>query len=141
MNIGDLARETGLTASKIRFYERIGLFTLVDRKSNGYRTYPDEAVAVLELITNAQKAGFSLDEIRTLVPQDLSSGEHDALIAALETKIADIAAMEAQLAESRKRLTGLIADIQSKPEGMDCADNAKRVLSRLFSGTGKVGVA
>ena len=32
MKIGELAERTGLTPSRIRFYERIGLLTLVERK-------------------------------------------------------------------------------------------------------------
>lgn len=36
MKIGELAQQTGLTTSKIRFYERIGLLKTVDRRSNGY---------------------------------------------------------------------------------------------------------
>jgi len=31
MKIGELAERTGLTPSRIRFYERIGLLTLVER--------------------------------------------------------------------------------------------------------------
>ncbi|NCO45819.1 MAG: MerR family DNA-binding transcriptional regulator, partial [Vibrio sp.] len=47
MNIGELAKRTGLSASKIRFYEKVGLFKTVKRKANGYRSYPPEAVMVL----------------------------------------------------------------------------------------------
>lgn len=72
MKIGELAERTGLTPSRIRFYERIGLLTLVAREANGYRSYPQEAVTVLDLITAAQKADFSLDEIRMLIPAGLA---------------------------------------------------------------------
>lgn len=37
MKIGDLAKRTGLTASRIRFYERVGLLKAVERTTNGYR--------------------------------------------------------------------------------------------------------
>ena len=53
MTIGELARRTGLTNSRIRFYESAGLLQTVDRRPNGYRTYPPEAVLVLELATVA----------------------------------------------------------------------------------------
>ncbi|WP_017403647.1 MULTISPECIES: MerR family transcriptional regulator, partial [Brucella] len=98
MKIGELAKRSGLAASRIRFYESIGLLKTVDRRSNGYRTYPEEAVLVLHLIATAQKAGFSLDEIRTLLPPDLDNWEHDALIEVLRRKVADIEALEARLA-------------------------------------------
>ncbi|THF66168.1 MerR family transcriptional regulator [Pseudothauera nasutitermitis] len=132
MNIGELAKRTGLTNSRIRFYERAGLLRTVDRRPNGYRTYPPEAVLALELITTAQKAGFSLDEIRTLLPPDLEHWEHDALLEALRRKVGDIEALEAKLAQSRAQLVALIQDIEAKPGDMDCAANARRVLSRVL---------
>ncbi|WP_443111535.1 MerR family DNA-binding transcriptional regulator [Burkholderia sp. FERM BP-3421] len=44
MKIGELAERTGLTPSRIRFYERIGLLTAVERQTNGYRAYSSDAV-------------------------------------------------------------------------------------------------
>ena len=131
MNIGELAKQTGLTASKIRFYEGIGLLTLVDRRPNGYRTYPAAAVMVLNIISIAQRAGFSLDEIRALLPADLEHWEHEALVTALTRKIADIEALEARLAQSKAHLLHLLGEIQSRPDDIDCVDNAKRILSRI----------
>ena len=64
MKIGELAKRSGLSAATIRFYESKGLITAVSRKSNGYREYPLEAVAVLSIIASAQQTGFTLDEIR-----------------------------------------------------------------------------
>jgi len=132
MNIGELAKHTGLTNSRIRFYERTGLLKAAERRPNGYRTYPPETVLMLELITTAQKAGFSLDEIRTLLPPDLGHWEHDALIEALRRKVADIEALEARLAHSKAQLVTLIQDIEAKPGNMDCATNARRVLSHVL---------
>ncbi|WP_199085384.1 MerR family transcriptional regulator [Bosea sp. ASV33] len=132
MTIGELAKRTGLTNSRIRFYESAGLLQTVDRRPNGYRTYPPEAVLVLELITTAQKAGFSLDEIRKLLPPGLDHWDHAALIAALRRKVADIETLETRLKESKAQLVALIADIEAKPDDMDCVANARRVLSRVL---------
>lgn len=132
MNIGELAKRTGLTNSRIRFYESAGLLKTVERRPNGYRTYPSETVLVLELIATAQKAGFSLEEIRTLLPSDLMDWQHDALIKALRAKVTDIEALEARLAQSKAQLVALIADIEAKPDDIDCAANARRVLSRML---------
>ncbi len=135
MNIGDLAKRTGLTHSRIRFYEREGLLTTVERRANGYRAYPNNAVLVLDLIATAQRAGFSLDEIRTLLPSDLADWKHDALIAALRGRVADIEALQARLAESKAQLVALIAGIEGKPDDLDCAANARRVLSTVLGKT------
>lgn len=134
MKIGELAQRTGLAASRIRFYESIGLLKLVQRQANGYRSYPEEAVLVLNLITTAQQAGFSLDELRTLLPQDLAQWEHGKLLDTLQAKVKDIEALQQRLAQSKAHLLALIDEIESKPDDIDCATNAKRVLSKMNLG-------
>ena len=134
MKIGELARRSGLAHSRIRFYESIGLLKTVERRPNGYRTYPPEAVQVLDLIASAQKAGFSLDEIRALMPADLEQWEHGSLIEALRRKVEEIGALEARLAQSKAHLVALLAEIEAKPGEIDCAANARRVLSRMQHG-------
>lgn len=131
MKIGELAARTGLAASRIRYYERIGLLKTVARKSNGYRSYPPEAELVLNLITRGQAAGFSLDELQKLMPPDLAHWDHDVLVATLRRKVADIESLEARLAASRAELEAVISDIETKPDDIDCESNARRVLSRI----------
>lgn len=131
MKIGELAKRTGLAPSTIRFYESKGLLQTVSRQSNGYREYPQEAVMVLGIIHSAQQTGFSLDEIKKILPADLSNWQHEQLLLALNKKVADIEAMEARLKESKNQLVALIQFITDKPEGMACADNAKRVLKEF----------
>lgn len=132
MNIGELAKRTGLTNSRIRFYESAGLLKTVERRANGYRVYPPEAVLTLELIMTAQKAGFSLDEIRTLLPSDLEDWQHDALIETLRRKMEDIGALQMRLRQTKAQIVALIKDIEAKPDDIDCAANARRVLSRML---------
>jgi len=131
MKIGELARRSGLTTSRIRFYEASGLLQSVERQANGYRAYPPEALMVLEIITGAQKAGFSLDEVRNLLPADLGNWQHDDLTLALQRKVSDIEALEQRLAHSKAHLLGVIDSIRDKPVGMACAENAKQVLGRM----------
>ncbi|WP_293222150.1 MerR family transcriptional regulator [Ottowia sp.] len=131
MKIGELAQRTGLAASRIRFYERIGLLKTVQRQANGYRSYPADAVLTLRLITAGQRAGFSLDELRTLLPDGLAGWEHDALIDTLRRKVQGIEALQAQLAQSRAHLLELVAQIEARPADMDCAANARRVLAEM----------
>jgi DNA-binding transcriptional MerR regulator len=131
MKIGELATQTGLAPSRIRFYERIGLLKAVQRQANGYRSYPAEAALVLRLISIGQQAGFSLDELRTLLPGDLAQWEHGTLLDTLRRKVQDIETLQAQLAHSKAQLTELMAQIEAKPDDMDCATNARRVLSEM----------
>lgn len=133
MKIGELAERTGLAPSRIRFYERVGLLK-VERQSNGYRTYPPQAVLLLDLIAAAQQAGFSLDEIRTLLPPDLAQWKHGSLVETLQSKVQDIEALQVRLAQSKAHLVALLAEIEAKPAEIDCTTNARRVLSRIRSG-------
>lgn len=134
MKIGELAEQTGLAPSRIRFYERIGLLKTVKRQSNGYRSYPPEAVLVLGMITAAQKAGFSLDELRTLLPSDLTQWNHEALTSALRQKIQDIEEIQQRLADSKSQLQDVLTQVEAKPNDMDCATNARRVWSQISFG-------
>lgn len=128
MKIGELAKRTGLTPSAIRFYESKGLLNAVSRQENGYREYPLEAVAVLSIIVGAQQTGFSLDEIKQVLPEDFTNWQHDQLMAALRAKVRDIEAMEVKLAQNKSHLQTLIQLIDAKPDGMACEDNAVRVM-------------
>ena len=132
MQIGELAQHTGLTPSRIRFYERIGLLRPAERQANGYRRYPDEAVLTLRLIATAQRAGFSLDELRTLLPEGSTRRwDRPALLAALERKLLAIEALQAQLADNHAQLLAVMAQVQNRPSDIDCATNAQRVLRGL----------
>lgn len=131
MKIGELARRTGLATSTIRFYESKGLLNAVSRQENGYRAYPPEAIALLSIIVNAQQTGFTLDEIKQVLPEDLGTWRHEDLLTALRKKIGDIEAMEAKLAQNKANLRSLIQLIDAKPDGMDCSDNAFRVMDTL----------
>lgn len=71
MRIGELAKISGLAPSRIRFYEASGLIKSVARKANGYRDYGPDAHWVLQIITGAQSEGFSLEEIRQLLPMNM----------------------------------------------------------------------
>jgi MerR family transcriptional regulator, copper efflux regulator len=64
VRIGELSKRTGISASRVRFYEKHDVLSKPTRNENGYRTYPDTAAEVLELIDAAQQLGFSLNEIR-----------------------------------------------------------------------------
>lgn len=132
MNIGELAKRTGLTASRIRFYESAGLLRAVARRPNGYRTYPPETISALELITTAQQVGFSLDEIRVLLPDDGKIWDRDALLRALRRKVSEIESLESRLLHGKKQLLALMRDVQTQPGGPDGVPDAQRVLARVF---------
>ncbi|MGE6793950.1 DNA-binding transcriptional regulator, MerR family [Pseudomonas guineae] len=131
MKIGELASRSGLASSRIRFYEASGLIN-AQRQANGYRRYPEHALQTLAIISGAQQAGFSLDEIRRLLPQTDSAGlGHAELLASLRRKVVEIETMQQRLRENKAQLLTIIATIENKPEGMPCTENAERVLANL----------
>lgn len=131
MKIGELAARTGLTHSRIRYYEEIGLLRAIDRLPNGYRIYGADAVAALQLIIIAQKIGFTLDEIRQLVPREGKGWDHPLIEQIFARKIAEIEAQEAQLAAGKARLIAVRDAIAARPEGIDCVANEARILSLI----------
>lgn len=62
IDIGEVARRTGLAASALRFYERKGLIE-ADGRNGLRRVYRPETLDRLGLITCARDAGFTLSEI------------------------------------------------------------------------------
>ena len=65
MTIGEVARRTGLRASAIRYYEKIGLLPTTERIS-GQRRYEHGVFNYLAIIDVAKRAGFRGDEMRQL---------------------------------------------------------------------------
>ncbi|MFS2197797.1 MerR family transcriptional regulator [Pseudomonas sp. Pseusp3] len=131
MRIGELAKISGLAPSRIRFYEASGLIKSVARKANGYRDYAPDTEWVLEIITGAQAAGFSLDEIRQLLPMNANGWKHEELLSGLKRKVEEIEILQQRLARNKAQLLLVIEGVESKPEGMGCVDNTQLLLHRL----------
>ncbi len=64
--IGEVARRAGVRTSTLRYYEDIGLLEAPDRV-NGRRRYGSSVQPRLRAIQVAQRAGFTLSEIRVLL--------------------------------------------------------------------------
>jgi len=77
MTIGAVAALSGRRPSSIRYYEQIGLLPPAARIS-GRRVYGPDTVRTLAVIETGQRAGLTLDEIRTLLsaaPDDQAAVE------------------------------------------------------------------
>lgn len=67
MNIGEIAKSSGVNAKLIRHYESIGLIPKAARTESGYRFYKESDVQFLRFIKRARGLGFSMKEIKTLL--------------------------------------------------------------------------
>lgn len=69
MDIGEVARRTGLRASALRYYESKGLIR-TDSRSGARRQFSEEVLDRLALIALGRAAGLSLDEIGRMLGPD-----------------------------------------------------------------------
>jgi MerR family gold-responsive transcriptional activator of gol and ges genes len=93
VRIGKAARESGISAKMIRYYESIGLVPRANRLDSGYREYSSADIELLRLIRRARDAGLSPERAGELVQLWLNDraedvGAANALVAELETRAA-----------------------------------------------------
>lgn len=67
LSSGELAALVGLSRDTLRYYERQGLLAAAQRTSNGYRSYPPEALSRVRLIRGALGIGFTVEELREIL--------------------------------------------------------------------------
>src|SRR6266849_8844087 len=67
MQIGELAKRSAVTVQTVRFYERLRLLPVPQRKDSGYRIYSGPDLKRLLFIRQAKSLGFSLEEIRNIL--------------------------------------------------------------------------
>jgi DNA-binding transcriptional MerR regulator len=67
LNIGEVAKRTGVTVETVRFYEKKGLIITPERSGSGYRQYPAETVKRVRFIQHAKEVGFTLKDIGELL--------------------------------------------------------------------------
>ena len=103
------------------------------RLANGYRKYSENDLQQLYLIKQAQQVGFSLEEIKSLIPANISNWNHEKLVETLNDKVKEITKMQKILSENKKNLLQLIESIQNKPDDMSCEDNAKRLMDIYYT--------
>ena len=67
LRAGEVADAAGVNRETLRYYERRGLIAEPVRSPGGHRLYPDDAVTILRIIKAAQRLGFTLDEVASLL--------------------------------------------------------------------------
>jgi DNA-binding transcriptional MerR regulator len=124
--IGEIAEQSGFTASALRYYEGIGLVVPAARTASGYRIYDHSTLERLAFISRAKQLGCSLEEITDLV------GTWDAekcgpvqrrLHALVTGKLRETRAQIAELTEFSFQLQRAAAQLSGPPIDGPCADD------------------
>ncbi|MBQ4086567.1 MAG: MerR family transcriptional regulator [Clostridia bacterium] len=63
--IKEVSEMTGIPASTIRYYDKMGLLPFVERGPHGYRAFSRENLRTLRLVECLKSTGMSLENIRT----------------------------------------------------------------------------
>jgi MerR family transcriptional regulator, mercuric resistance operon regulatory protein len=106
MKIGEFARAGGVNVETIRYYQRRGLL-IEPPRGQGPRRYAINDLDRLRSIRAAQTAGFTLEEIATLLALDTADRPAaqalaNSRIAALDKKIATLQTMRGALVRLAK---------------------------------------
>jgi MerR family copper efflux transcriptional regulator len=92
MQIGKLAKVSGVATHTIRFYEAKGLLPKASRNMNGYRRYNEESVQRLAAIQCAKRLGFSLEDILMVLADSVPTQglNHDKVLHQLDTRLLEV---------------------------------------------------
>ena len=113
--IGEAARQSGVSAANIRYYEKEGLLAPGAREGhNSYRLYSAQDVHQLRFIRLCRAMDMSLDEVRTLLALDWSrKADCEAAREALDEhlhhvrdRLEELRALESDLLALRNRCDG-----------------------------------
>ena len=126
LTVGQLASLTGVRAGTVRYYEREGLLPVPQRTGGEHRRYGPADVDRLLFIRGAQRLGLRLAEIRDLLavrdtgacPCEPAEGLLRRHVAEVETEMARLAALRAELADMLEAMPG--ADCPDPQPGTWC---------------------
>ena len=133
LTIGQLAGRVGVRTSTLRYYEEEQLLAPASRSEAGYRLYNAEAEQKLRFIQRAQRLGFSLADIRTLLRGWETGNLSDEAI--IETAKERYHALEKQVTELlvlQHELELFLQDLSNRGQQRAAADSSfEQLLARI----------
>lgn len=85
IQIGEVAKQLGITTRTIRYYEEIGLMGLSERVGSGARLYNRENIKRLKFILKLKELGIGLKEMEALAENFDATQDRDAQIQQFDT--------------------------------------------------------
>lgn len=120
--IGQLAAATRASADTIRYYERLKLLPKPKRTAGGYRAYDPKAADRLNFIRKAQRMGFTLEQIKSILAErDRGKAPCDSVLRMTRQRLADVEAELAHLQSVRRSLKRYLKDWNDDEVASCCA--------------------
>ena len=120
IQIGELAKELGITTRTIRYYEEIGLMGPSQRSGGGARNYLREDVLRLKFILKLKELGISLKEMQELAEHfDINQQDFGTItpklleileghIDKVDQKIANLSLLRQEIVSYRGRIDDIL---------------------------------
>lgn len=116
MQISELARQSGVPAKTIRYYESVGLLPAPPRADNNYRHYDSTVLERLRFIASARSLGFTLADIgELLAARDAGDAPSERVLEALDAQLATLDRRIADLLGLREDLRALRVEGEQRP--------------------------
>lgn len=117
LQIGEVAKRSGLSVKTIRYYEEIGLLKpTVERSESGYRLFHLQVLNRLAFIKRAQSLGLSLSEVVEILEiHDQGKLPCGQVKHQLEARLAAIAEQILALETLQAELEGVLSGWQDQP--------------------------
>ena len=100
LRTGEVAAAAGVHRETLRYYERVGLLAPPVRTLGGHRLYPESTVRLVQVIKAAQRLGFTLDEVGSVLAAGRLRERAVAKLAEVEERIADLSVVRDVLREA-----------------------------------------
>jgi DNA-binding transcriptional MerR regulator len=114
LRVGELAKEAGLPADTVRYYERAGLLPAPRRTAGGYRAYDGGALDRLKFIQGCQRLGLRLRDIADLLAiRDTGTCPCEPAEELLRRRLAEVDAEMARLSALRAEMAAMVDRLPS----------------------------
>ena len=120
VNIGEAARQSGVSAKMLRHYESLGLLGAVSRSEGGYRLYSPADVHTLRFIKRCRDLGFSMVEIAELVGLWQNRRRASSSVKRIAQKHVDELNARIEAMQSMQRALSTLLDCCHGDERPDC---------------------
>ena len=139
MLIHELAKQTGVPAKTIRYYESIGLLPRPKRSANNYRQYAPAEAERLRFIASARSLGFSLDDVaEILAARDDGIAPCQRVLDAIAHRLAEVDRRIADLLALRDSLRQLQSEGAILPRDDVQGEHCVCYLLKTYRDTGHV---